>query len=121
MRPTVLLVDDHDGFRTRARAMLEAQGFDVVGEAADGRAAVAAAERLRPDVALVDIGLPGLDGFQVAAAIRDAATASHIVLISGREAADFGTRVAGSAADGFIPKVDLSGDALLALLALPRP
>jgi len=116
MRPTVLMVDDHQGFRTRARAMLEAQGFDVVGEAGDGRSAVAAADRLRPDLALVDIGLPDLDGFAVAAAIRAAGTAHRIVLISGREAADFGGRVAGSAADGFIPKADLSGDGLLALL-----
>ena len=116
MRPTVLMVDDHDGFRTRARAMLEAHGFDVVGEASDGRSAVAAADRLRPDVALVDIGLPDLDGFAVAAAIREAGTAHSIVLTSGREAADFGGRVAGSAADGFIPKAELSGDGLLALL-----
>jgi DNA-binding NarL/FixJ family response regulator len=116
MRPTVLLVDDHDGFRRRARAMLEAEGFDVVGEAGDGRSAVAAADRLRPDVALLDIGLPDLDGFAVAAVIREAGTATHIVLISGREAADFGGRVAGSAADGFIPKADLAGESLLALL-----
>src|SRR5262245_35506240 len=116
MRPTVLMVDDHDGFRSRARAMLEACGFDVVGEASDGRSAVEAAASLRPDVALVDIGLPDLDGFAVAAAIREAGTAGRIVLISGREAADYGGRVAGSAADGFIPKADLSGDGLLALL-----
>ena len=116
MRPTVLMVDDHHGFRTRARAMLEAHGFDVVGEASDGPSAVAAADRLRPDLALVDINLPGLDGFAVAAAIRAAGTAETIVLTSGREAADFGGRVAGSAADGFIPKAELSGDGLLALL-----
>ena len=116
MRPTVLLVDDHDGFRTRARAMLEAHGFDVVGEASGGRAAVAAADRLRPDLAVIDIGLPDLDGFDVAVAIRAAGTATHIVLISGREAADYGGRVAGSAADGFIPKADLSGDGLHALM-----
>jgi DNA-binding NarL/FixJ family response regulator len=116
MRPTVLMVDDHLGFRTRARAMLEAQGFDVVGEAGDGRSAVAAADRLRPDLALVDIGLPDLDGFAVAAAIRAAGTADRIVLTSGRDAADYGGRFAGSAADGFIPKAELSGDALLALL-----
>ena len=116
MRHTVLMVDDHHGFRNRARAMLEACGFDVVGEASDGRSAVAAADRLRPDLALVDIGLPDLDGFAVAAAIRAAGTAHRIILISGREAEDFGGRVAGSAADGFIPKAELSGDGLLALL-----
>src|SRR6478735_9037693 len=116
MRPTVLMIDDHDGFRNRARAMLEAEGFDVVGEAADVASGVAAADRLRPDVALVDIGLPDLDGFAVAAAIREAGTARSIVLTSGREAADFGGRVGLSDADGFIPKAELSGDSLLALL-----
>ena len=116
MRPTVLMVDDHDGFRTRARAMLEAHGFDVVGEASDGHSAVAAADRLRPDIALVDIGLPDLDGFAVATAIRAAGTAGRIVLTSGREAADYGGRVDRSDADGFIPKAELSGDSLLALL-----
>ena len=116
MRVTVLMVDDHDGFRARARAMLESSGFDVVGEATDGRTAVAAAERLRPELALVDIGLPDLDGFAVASALRAAGSVRRIVLISGREAADFGDRVADSAADGFIPKADLSGDGLLALV-----
>src|SRR4051794_4374790 len=116
MRPTVLLVDDHDGFRRRARAMLEAQGFDVVGEAGDGRSAVAAADRLRPDVALVDIGLPDLDGFAVAAVIRGAAPATHIVLIWGGGAAAWGGGVAGPAADGFTPRAALAGESLLALL-----
>ena len=95
MRPTVLMVDDHDGFRARARAMLEAQGFDVVAEAADGHAGLAAAERLRPDIALVDIGLPDLDGFDVAARLRLAGSVACIVLTSGRDRADFGARVDG--------------------------
>ena len=66
MPRTVLIVDDHDGFRATARALLEADGFDVIGEAADGEAAVASARRLRPDVVLLDVQLPGLDGFAVA-------------------------------------------------------
>jgi len=65
MRTTLLLVDDHAGFRARARALLEAEGFDVVGEAVDGRSGVETAARLHPDVALVDIGLPDIDGFTV--------------------------------------------------------
>src|SRR5258708_16780591 len=63
VRPTVLIVDDHDGFRESARALLEAEGFAVVGDAADGAAAVAAVERLRPDVGLLDVQLPDVDGF----------------------------------------------------------
>jgi DNA-binding NarL/FixJ family response regulator len=66
VRPTVLIVDDHDGFRESARALLEAEGFAVVGDAADGAAAVAAAGRLRPDMVLLDVQLPDVDGFAVA-------------------------------------------------------
>jgi signal transduction histidine kinase len=66
VRTTVLIVDDHDGFRESARALLEAEGFAVVGGAADGAAALAAAQRLRPEVVLLDIQLPDLDGFAVA-------------------------------------------------------
>jgi DNA-binding NarL/FixJ family response regulator len=110
------MVDDHAGFRARARAMLEAQGFDVVGEAPDGTTALAAAERLRPDIALVDIGLPDRDGFAVAAGLRALTPVPRIVLISGRAASDFGGRVEGSAADGFIAKDELSGDSLRAIV-----
>src|SRR5829696_4465444 len=66
VEPTVLIVDDHPGFRSAARALLEADGFDVVGEAADGESALAAAERLRPGLVVLDIQLPDLDGFVVA-------------------------------------------------------
>ena len=70
MRPTVLIVDDHDAFRESASALLEAEGFAVVGEAADGGGAIAEAERLRPEVVLLDIQLPDLDGFAVAERLR---------------------------------------------------
>ena len=65
IRPTLLIVDDHAGFRALARRLLGSGGFDVVGEAADGRAAVTAARELRPDVVLLDIQLPDIDGFEV--------------------------------------------------------
>ena len=113
MRPTVLLLDDHDGFRARARVMLEAEGFDVVAEATEGTAAIEAAGRLHPDVALVDVSLPGLDGFGVAARLRADGSAGRIVLISGRNREDYGDRVERSAADDFIAKADLSGARLL--------
>ena len=63
---SVLIVDDHAGFRSGARALLEADGFDVLGEAADGESAVEQARRLRPQVVLLDVQLPGIDGFAVA-------------------------------------------------------
>jgi CheY-like chemotaxis protein len=66
MRPSVLIVDDHKDFRRSARAMLQAEGFVVVGEAGDGTEAIAKARDARPDLVLVDIQLPDLDGFVVA-------------------------------------------------------
>ena len=66
MRPTVLIVDDHAAFRASARALLQAEGFDVIGEATDGAAAVAAVAALRPQIVLLDIQLPDLDGLPVA-------------------------------------------------------
>lgn len=74
MRPTVLIVDDHEGFREPARALLEAEGFAVVGDAADGAAAVAEVGRLRPDVVLLDVQLPDVDGLVVAGSWRSART-----------------------------------------------
>jgi DNA-binding NarL/FixJ family response regulator len=113
VRPTVLVVDDHAEFRESARALLETEGFAVVGEAADGLEAIAAAARLRPRIVLVDIQLPGLDGFAVAARLVRAPDPPAVVLISGRDAGAYGPRLPAAGARGFIAKRDLSG-ALLA-------
>ena len=115
-RPTVLIVDDHDGFRGAARSLLEKEGFDVVGEAADGRDALTATARLRPEVVLLDIQLPDLDGFVVAARLAAVAPAPAVVLISSREAETYGARLAGARVRGFLPKRELSGAALARLL-----
>jgi CheY-like chemotaxis protein len=116
-RPTVLIVDDHEAFREAARSLLETEGFDIVGEATGGHDAVAAAERLRPDVVLLDIQLPDLDGFAVADRLAVAASAPDVVLISSREAATYGARLASAPARGFLAKRELSGAALARLLA----
>jgi DNA-binding NarL/FixJ family response regulator len=116
MRPTLLLVDDHPGFRSLARRLLEAGGFDVVGEAATGQAAVASARELRPDVVLLDIQLPDIDGFEVTARLADGGAAPVVVLTSTRDRADYGERVERCGARGFIPKAELSGAALRAFL-----
>jgi DNA-binding NarL/FixJ family response regulator len=110
----VLIVDDHAGFRAQARPLLEADGFVVVGEAADGASALTAARELGPDVVLLDVQLPDIDGFEVASQLSAYAS---VVLISSREAADYGSLVHACGACGFIPKAELSGPRLRALLA----
>ena len=115
VRSTVLIVDDHAAFRASARALLEAEGFQVVGEAADGAGAVAAVAILRPAIVLLDIQLPDVDGFAVAQQLATAPGAPAVVLISSRDAATYGPRLQATPARGFIPKSGLSGEALAAL------
>jgi DNA-binding NarL/FixJ family response regulator len=116
MRRTVLIVDDHQAFRESASALLEAEGFDVIGQAADGPGAVAQAERLRPEVVLLDIQLPGTDGFAVAERLAALPDAPRVVLISSRDASAYGHRVRETPARGFIAKRELSGEVLAALV-----
>jgi DNA-binding NarL/FixJ family response regulator len=116
VRPTVLIVDDHAGFRESASALLEAEGFAVVGEAADGSAAIAEVARLRPAVVLLDVQLPGVDGFAVAERLAAEPDPPLVVLISSREAASFGPRLATASARGFLSKRELSGAALASLV-----
>jgi DNA-binding NarL/FixJ family response regulator len=112
-----LIVDDHAAFRQSAIALLEAEGFDVVGEAANGEDAVAQVRRLRPQIVLLDIQLPGLVGFAVARQLAAASEPPAVVLISGRDAASYGPRLGSAPARGFIPKRELSGAALAAVMA----
>jgi DNA-binding NarL/FixJ family response regulator len=112
----VLIVDDHDGFCTSARLVLESEGFDVVGTAADAGEAVAATKRLDPDVVLLDVQLPDLDGFEVAQQLADLSRPPAVVLTSSRAASAFGDRVERAPVRGFLAKHELSGDALASLL-----
>lgn len=116
MKRTVLIVDDHAGFRASARRVLESEGYSVIAEAEDGTSGVTAAAESRPDVALVDVQLPDFDGFEVTKRLLDAGAAPQIVLISSRERSDFGSLIDTSGAEGFVSKADLSGAALEALL-----
>jgi DNA-binding NarL/FixJ family response regulator len=113
---TVLIVDDHDAFRASARALLEADGFDVIGEAADGAGALKAVAALRPQIVLLDIKLPGIDGLAVAEQLAGADDPPVVVLISSRDATAYGPRLRKAPARGFIPKSGLSGEALSALI-----
>jgi DNA-binding NarL/FixJ family response regulator len=118
----VLIVDDHAPFRSLARRLLVLGGFQVVGEAADGAQALSAARDLTPDVVLLDIQLPDVDGFTVAEALAAEVRAPIVVLVSSRALLDYGHRVDASTARGFIAKADLSGETLLRVITGPgRP
>jgi DNA-binding NarL/FixJ family response regulator len=110
--PTVLVVDDHAGFRARARMLLEAEGYDVVAEAEDGAGAVTEARRLQPDIVLLDVQLPDLDGFDVAARITRGEDAPMVLLTSSRDWSDSPDLITRSGARGFVRKDELSGRTL---------
>jgi DNA-binding NarL/FixJ family response regulator len=114
---SVLIVDDHPSFRASARAALEAEAFDVVGEAESGAAALVAARELQPDVILIDVQLPDADGFELCEFLSlKTAPPPSIVLVSSRDADDYSGLIEASRARGFISKADLSGESLRALL-----
>ena len=111
---TVVIVDDHERFRASARAMLELEGFDVIGEAGDGASGLALVRELEPELVLLDVSLPDTSGFELARRLARGST--EVVLVSSRDGADYGTHAAESGARGFIPKDELSGRSLARLL-----
>jgi DNA-binding NarL/FixJ family response regulator len=112
---SILIIDDHTTFRVQVRALLEDDGFDVVGEASDGASGLTAARSLRPDLVLLDIGLPDVEGFEVARELAVDGPPPFVVLTSSRDASAYGPRLASSRVLGFIPKDELSGSAIRAL------
>jgi DNA-binding NarL/FixJ family response regulator len=110
---TVVIIDDHAEWRASARAMLELEGFSVVGEAGDGRSGLELVAELAPGLVLLDVSLPDVSGFEAARRLRGS---SPVVLVSSRDILDYGGRVEGSGALGFIAKEQLSGERVAALL-----
>lgn len=111
----MLIVDDHARFRRSARRLLELEGYEVVGEAADGSSAIAAAAELRPDVVLLDVNLPDTTGFDVADRLRG--TGPRVILTSDRDPSEIAPFAAQAGACGFVPKGALSGAELARVLA----
>jgi DNA-binding NarL/FixJ family response regulator len=116
MGKTVLIVDDHPSFRASARRMLEADGYEVIGEAADGTSALDVARELTPDVVLLDVRLPDVEGFRVAERLAVNGRGPAIVLTSSRDRSDFGSEIDASPASGFVPKSELSAEAITLLI-----
>ena len=112
----VLIVDDNNAFRAAARQLLERGGFVVVAEAGDGVEGLRAAKKHTPDLAIVDVQLPDLDGFEVAERLGALELAPEVILTSSLDGTDFGALVASSSALGFVPKAELSARAIEALL-----
>jgi len=116
---TILIVDDDPRFRAQARDVLAADGFVVIGEAVDGASGLEAAQALQPDFVLLDIGLPDIEGFEVARALAVDGPPPFIVLTSSRDARAYGRRLADAHLLGFIPKERISGPAIRALVDPP--
>jgi DNA-binding NarL/FixJ family response regulator len=113
---TIMIIDDDPRFRAQARDLLGADGFAVIGEAVDGASGLEIARTLRPDVVLLDIGLPDIDGFEVARSLAGLNPRPAVVLTSSRDARAYGRRLGNAWSLGFIPKEQVSGGVLSTML-----
>jgi DNA-binding NarL/FixJ family response regulator len=121
MRARVVIVDDDPSFLEAARSLFEAEGFAVVGEALNGADGLACAAEVAPDLVLVDVNLPDIDGFEVVTRLADGTRPPLVVLTSIRSASDFGSLIEASRADAFISKAELTGAALERVLSGRSP
>jgi DNA-binding NarL/FixJ family response regulator len=111
-----LIVDDSEAFLASASRLLSAQGLEVVGRALCRAEALEMAERLQPDVALVDVQLGREDGLEVTRRLAATAPATRVILISSHSKEELGELIADSPATGFLPKPALGADAITKLL-----
>jgi DNA-binding NarL/FixJ family response regulator len=113
----VLVVDDQEPFRVAARTVVEmTPGFEMVGEAASGEEAVRAARALGPDLVLMDVVLPGIDGLAATRLITHDDADVCVLLLSTYDMAAFRSQVEASGAAGFLQKGAFGPDVLLELL-----
>ncbi len=113
---SVLIVDDQEPFRLAARAVVEAtDDFEVVGEAESGEASLQLAGDLHPDLVLMDVNLPGINGIEATRRIREAAdgNAPVVLVLSTYEASEYGPQAEAAGAAGFISKGEFSPERLL--------
>jgi DNA-binding NarL/FixJ family response regulator len=114
MAVRVLIVDDQEPFRLAARTVVElTDGFEVAGEAETGEAAVDAARELRPDLVLMDVNLPGMDGLEATRRILSDAVGRVVILVlSTYETEEYAPRAAEVGAAAYIPKSEFEPDRL---------
>jgi DNA-binding NarL/FixJ family response regulator len=110
----VLLVDDNDAIRARAAAALTPECV-VVGSAKDGRAALAAAKALRPDVIVLDISMPGMTGLDVAASLHKAGSTAVLVFLTVHDEDEFVTAARAAGGIGYVVKTRLVSDLMVAV------
>ena len=116
---SLLIVDDHPAFLRAARNLLASEVFVVVGEAAGAVEAVELATRLEPALVLLDVRLSDGDGFEVAEALSGLAVPPMVVMTSSHDATVFRERLEGAPVHGFLPKSDLSVEALAGMVGGP--
>lgn len=117
----VLIVDDHEAFRRYICSMLQAQPYlQLVGEAEDGPQAVQQAEAMQPDMILLDIGLPGLNGIAAARQIRKVAPDARIIFVSQESSSEVVDEAFSLGAFGYVTKAQLDSDLLPAIHAVSR-
>jgi DNA-binding NarL/FixJ family response regulator len=105
----ILIADDHALVRRGVRGILKTQrGWRVVGEAANGREAVEKAKKLKPDLAILDITMPDLDGLQATRQIREALPNAKVLILTMHESDQMGRRVLDTGAHGYVLKSDLA-------------
>ncbi len=111
---SVLIVDDQEPFRSAARMVVElTDGFEVVGEAETGEAGVEMTGELEPDLVLVDINMPGIDGLEATRRITSTRPETKVVIFSTYEASEYESRAKDAGAIAFIPKSDFDPGALV--------
>jgi len=116
MRRRILVIDDNAAFRSALSQVLDTDCFVVIAGAATGASGVQLAREHEPDLVIVDVQLPDIDGFAVAEQLAGLELPMDVILTSGLDSSDLGTLVTDSSARGFIPKAELSAQAIDALL-----
>jgi two-component system response regulator NreC len=120
MTQTVMLADDHPMFRQGLKALLEREGFDVVAEASDGHEAVRLARQLNPSIAVLDVGMPLLNGIDAARDIHKQASDTEVVLLTMYEEEAYVLEALRAGIRGYVLKAQAASDLVGAIREVQR-